>query len=383
MRWEAAGLVAHEAVSPLEPRWVPLADAMGTTLAEPLVARSALPPFDVSAMDGYAVRGASPWRLVGTVLAGTGVAVLPPGCALRIATGAVVPAGCDGVLPYEQAQRAGALVHGQLNGRRHVRVTGEECGAGAELLPAGTVVTPVLRGLAAAVSHDELCVRPHPRVQLIVTGAELLTAGRPAAGQIRDALGPMLPGLLTGLGAAVTGVRHIADGDVATAEALAAVQGAADLVVTTGASAHGPADRLRPVLASLGARLLVDGVEVRPGHPMLLALLPGGPPVIGLPGNPLAAVCGLLTLVGPLLAGLAGRERGRFETARCTATLAAHSRDTRLLPVRVDRGGACPTGWDGPAMLAGLVRATALAVVRPGVPVAPGESVDLLPLSPR
>ena len=138
-----------------------------------------------------------------------------------------------------------------------------------------------------------------PTHQLTRLGDELLDHGPPRAGRVRDALGPMLPSWLRGLGADVTSVRRLAD-DAQVLHA-AVTASTADLVVTTGGTAGGPVDHVHPVLAKSGARLLVDGVAVRPGHPMLLAELPAGGLLAGLPGNPLAAVSGVLTLVAPVL----------------------------------------------------------------------------------
>jgi molybdopterin molybdotransferase len=131
-------------------------------------------------------------------------------------------------------------------------------------------------------------------------------------------------------------------------------------VLTSGSTAAGPADHVHAVLADLGGRLVVDGVAVRPGHPMLLAEV-DGTPVVGLPGNPLAAVSALLTLLQPLLAGMRGSvpagTRRRIEVA-----LTGHPRDTRLVPLT----GGRPSLHRGPAMLRGLVSADVMAVVPPG-----------------
>ncbi|WP_267488030.1 molybdopterin-binding protein, partial [Streptomyces sp. DH12] len=141
-----------------------------------------------------------------------------------------------------------------------------------------------------------------PRAAVFVLGDELLGEGLPHDGLIRDALGPLLPPWLRALGADVVDVRRIGDQEDALHRALTACD--ADVVVTTGGTAAGPVDHVHPVLDALGAELLVDGAAVRPGHPMLLARLPApgqsrgtpdGPYLVGLPGNPLAAVSGLLT----------------------------------------------------------------------------------------
>ncbi|MFD6364264.1 molybdopterin-binding protein [Streptomyces roseolus] len=300
---------------------VPLGRALGRTLAEPLRALTDLPSFDSSAMDGWAVAGPGPWTVrEEAVLAGhAGAAALAPGQAVRIATGARVPAGTTAVIRTEHSRTEDAygdesrtapeagtvLLHPlrEVVTGQDIRPRGQECRAGDELLPAGSPVGPAVLGLAAAAGYDELAVAPRPRVEVLVLGDELLTAGLPHEGLIRDALGPMVGPWLTALGAEVLATRRIRD----DAEALytAVTTSAADLVVTTGGTAAGPVDHVHPVLDKAGATLLVDGVKVRPGHPMLLARLDAGRHLVGLPGNPLAAVSGLLTLAAPLLDALA------------------------------------------------------------------------------
>lgn len=351
-------------------------EALGAALARGLVALTDLPAFDSSAMDGWAVAGPGPWRLAGQVLAGQRPSGrLGDGQAVGIATGAVLPPGATAVLRREHGQVERRADGEWLRvGRSHpapgpgqdVRRRGQECRGGEELLPAGTVVTPAVLGLAAAAGYDELAVTARPRVEVLVLGDELLERGLPREGRVRDALGPMLPAWLRALGADVVAVRRLVD----DAEALRrAVSGSdADLVVTTGGTAGGPVDHVHPVLARLGARLLVDGVAVRPGHPMLLAELPSGPDhLIGLPGNPLAAVSGVLTLVAPLLRTLAGHREPAPYAAPLTADVAGHPSDTRLVPVVFDdESAARPLHFAGPAMLRGLAAADGMAVIPPG-----------------
>ncbi|MEU2547085.1 molybdopterin molybdotransferase MoeA [Streptomyces roseolus] len=435
---------------------VPLGQALGRTLAEPLRALTDLPSFDSSAMDGWAVAGPGPWTVrEEAVLAGhAGAAALASGQAVRIATGARVPAGTTAVIRTEHSRTEDA--HGEHSGpgpgpahgeaprtggadgeepptapsRTHpsptdpsrtapeagtvllyplrevvtgqdIRPRGQECRAGDELLPAGSPVGPAVLGLAAAAGYDELAVAPRPRVEVLVLGDELLTAGLPHEGLIRDALGPMLGPWLTALGAEVLATRRIRD----DAEALytAVTTSAADLVVTTGGTAAGPVDHVHPVLDKAGATLLVDGVKVRPGHPMLLARLDAGRHLVGLPGNPLAAVSGLLTLAAPLLDALATFPRespaaapyeppadaapGGSPTAAAPGDFRAplrdpvqgHPYDTRLVPVVHRDGLVVPLRYHGPAMLRGIAAADAMAVVPPGG-AEPGQRLELLAL---
>ncbi|WP_308380138.1 molybdopterin-binding protein [Streptomyces sp. ISL-43] len=309
---------------------------------------------------------------------------------MRIATGAPLPDGADAVLRREHGRtapdaRGEALLHtggrGALPTGRDVRPRAGECRAAEILLPAGTVVTPAVLGLAAAAGHDSLTVHRPPTVEVLVLGDELLASGLPHGGRIRDALGPMLPAWLASYGARVSAVSHVLDDLDALCGALA--DSAADVVVTTGGTACGPVDHVHTALHRVGARLLVDGVRVRPGHPMLLAASPGSGSrtrhVVGLPGNPLAAIAGTLTLAGPLLSALGGRPPAGPGERRVDQELPGHPTDTRLVPVALAGGLVRPLAFHGPAMLRGLARADALAIVPPGG--LPAEAaVELLPL---
>lgn len=408
--WGEARAVAARAGRAVVPRTVrlPLDHALGQVLSEPLAALTDLPSFDTSAMDGWAVAGPGPWTIRDNegILAGHAApAPLPDGEALRIATGARIPADVTAVIRSEHAyaDEAKGLLHAQrhVDPGQDIRPRGQECRSGDELLPAGTLVTPAVLGLAAAAGYDELPTLPRPRVDVLVLGDELLTAGLPHDGLIRDALGPMIGPWLRALGAEVSAPRRLGDDAEALRQALTGSE--ADLIVTTGGTAAGPVDHVHPVLARIGAELLVDGVAVRPGHPMLLARLGDrGPYVVGLPGNPLAAVSGLLTLAEPLLAGLAGRTAEGPYRVPVRDDVHGHPHDTRLVPVvhraapapgpghasATHRGSmgtdggtehVVPLHYNGPAMLRGVAAADGLAVVEPGG-VRSGTEVEILDL---
>ncbi|MEV4437736.1 molybdopterin-binding protein [Streptomyces sp. NPDC049577] len=374
--WDEARHIAARAADVLPAERLPIAEALGRTLAEPLAALADLPSFDTSAMDGWALAGPGPWQLPGEGEDGTGIlagqdaaAPLADGRAVPIATGARVPPGTTAVLRREHG-RTGP--QGELQATRRVtqgqdiRPRAQECRRGDELLPAGMRVNPAVLGLAAATGYDELAVTRRPRVDVLVLGDELLREGTPRDGLIRDALGPMLGPWLDALGAEVRTTRHLGDDAEALHAALAGSE--ADLVLTTGGTASGPVDHVRPALGRLGAELLVDGVAVRPGHPMLLARLAPGRHLVGLPGNPLAAVAGLVTLAVPVLRALAGQPPAdRLPQAVLTGPVSGHPADTRLVPVTGQGGGrARPLRFHGPAMLRGLAAADALAVIPPG-----------------
>ncbi|MEU8783330.1 molybdopterin molybdotransferase MoeA [Streptomyces sp. NPDC048637] len=387
--WHTARERAERAVpGPPAPETSAFGEALGRALVAPLTALTDLPSFDTSAMDGWAVSGPGPWRLEkpadapeagppSGILAGHApTEALLDGHAIPIATGARVPSGATAVLRSE---------HGEVRelsdgGRRlyaprpappgqDIRPRGQECRRGDQLLPAGALVTPAVLGLAAAAGYDELTAYRRPRAEVFVLGDELLDHGLPQEGRIRDALGPMLAPWLQALGVEAAPPRRLAD-DADTLYA-ALVESTADVVITTGGTASGPVDHVHPTLRRLGAEVLVDGVAVRPGHPMLLARLAPRRHLVGLPGNPLAAVSGLLTLAEPLLRTLAARRPAAPYRTPLAAAVPGHPHDTRLVPVAYrddERHGlmAVPLRFHGPAMLRGIASADALAVVPPG-----------------
>ncbi|GAA4079744.1 molybdopterin-binding protein [Nonomuraea soli] len=410
--WAAAREFAHAAAEPAPPERVPLAAAAGLVLAEELLAATPLPAFDTSAMDGYAVAGTGPWRVVGVARAGRSWpgARLAPGCAVEISTGAVVPPGARAVLPVEVALRtgggadggpgggtgdgpgsgpgdgagdgagggpgggAGDLVSGpELPDGRHVRAAGEDAGAGERLAHAGTPVGPALIGLAATCGYDELLVRGRPVVRAVVTGDELARSGVPAPGTVRDALGPLLPSLIAGLGGEPAGLVHVPDHPETALWRAVEAAGDADVVVVTGSTSVGTTDGLRRLLAAHDAEWIVDAVACRPGHPQLLARPRGGPYVVGLPGHPFAALAAAHTVLGPLLAGLSGRPLAALPRMPLTVPVRPAPGRTRIVPVVWDGDGVRPLGGDRPAFLNGAALGDALAAVpedaRPGGPV--------------
>lgn len=382
MSWRAARTLAYDAAPVLPSCDEPLADALGATLASPLLARIALPPFDTSAMDGYAVAGAGPWRVVGRIAAG-GAAwpALAARTSLEVATGAAVPRGTDSVVPIEHADVVGEFVTGQSIAGRHVRRAGEEAEVGAVLASAGSLLTPLLLGLAAAAGNDTVRVVPTPTVAVLVTGDEIRLSGVPEDGCIRDAIGPMLPGLVEWLGGRAVSSMHIADSLDVLSNAVSAAT--ADVVVVSGASSAGRRDHLREVLGGLGVELLVAGVAVRPGHPQLLARLPGDRWVVGLPGNPLAALSAVMTLLQPLLAGLAGRARPCVAYQTAAVAFAAGSASCQLVPAALSAAGASPVPNVGPAMLTGVAAADGLVVIPAGEDISAGQRVEWLALPAR
>lgn len=359
---------------PLPAEIVAIALAEGRTLAEPLVALTDLPAFDTSAMDGWAVAGEGPWEVVGQVLAGSAPAMtLAAGQAVVIATGAAVPEGTTGILRTEHRE-AGALLTGPARAS-DLRPRGEECRRGEELAAAGTVVRSGLIGLACAAGIDEVSVRRVPRVSVLLFGDELVESGVPGPGQVRDALGPQLPGWVRRLGGEVTSVSRAQDTLEAHVDAIRKAPG--DVVMTTGGTAAGPVDHLHSAVAELGGEWVVDSVAVRPGHPMALARI-GNRWLVALPGNPQSAIVSLLTLGAPVLEGMLGRWSPELPTVELGADATAPAHEHRLLACTFD-GVATPAAHLGSAMLRGLAAADGFAVLPPGGATA-GSTVEWLAL---
>lgn len=367
---------------------VPLAGAIGRVLAEGVHSSVDLPPFDTSAMDGWAVRGRGPWTIVGDLRAGDPPQAIEAGESVRISTGAVAPLH-SGVLRSEWGSEIDGIVSLSSGSTdigpatspdigADIRRRGEEVRVAELILSSGQLLTPPAIGLAAAAGHDLLEVVPLPRVAVLILGDELAHSGPPIDSQIRDALAPQLPGWVDAMGAELVSLSHVPDSLEATRVALSNVE--ADVVITTGGTGAGAADHLRTAVEAVAGRWLVDGVAVRPGHPMKLAELPGKRALVALPGNPLAAVSALVTLVWPLLDALAGRA-ARVSLRRPLAVgVDASPTAHRLVPGQVRSGVAHPTTRRGPAMLSGMATADLLIIIAPGSRSEAGSTVDVLPL---
>jgi molybdopterin molybdotransferase len=293
---------------------IALAAALGRVLAEPVRATRDQPPFDASAMDGWAMRradaeaGAARLRIVGESAAGGGYgAALNPGEAVRIFTGAAVPEGADTVVIQEEATREDGHVRlGPLQGRgTNIRRRGGDFGCGEVLLQAGARLDPWRLSLAAAAGMAELAVARRPRLAILTTGEELVPPGtEPGPFQIFDSGGFALAALAAGWGAEVVSVGRAGDDLQAIAAAVAAL--AVDLVVTVGGASVGDHDLVKPALSTLGLALAVETIALRPGKPTWFGTLGDGRRVLGLPGNPASAfVCAELFL-RPLLAAWQG-----------------------------------------------------------------------------
>ena len=299
--------------TPLPVERVDIAGSIGRYLAEPLRARRTQPAAHLSAMDGYAVAGddlAGPWDVIGESAAGHPFAgSVGPGQAVRIATGALMPDGAGSVILQEDVERSAAKI--TLTGtapsphNRHVRHCGADFLTDAELLPAGSKLTPARIALAVSAGHSHLPVRRLPRISIIDSGDEL--AADPlacAVHQIPASNGIMLTAMLAELPCIVDRLGPVAD---RIDDLVAALEraGSSDIIVTTGGASVGDHDLIRPALARWGAELDFWRVAMKPGKPLLVARR-GAQVVIGLPGNPVSSHVTALLFLMPLVRALAG-----------------------------------------------------------------------------
>ncbi len=363
-------------------RIVPRSEAGGATLADALVTRAALPRFDVSAMDGYAVSGPGPWALRSDVgyAGGQRPTGLQPGEAVRIATGAHLPEGATSVLrdefvefrqPHEIARTTDAPI------RDDRRRRGEDWLPGTQLASAGTPVTPAVVSAAASGEIDTLRVRGPVRAHVVVTGDEIRRDGPLREGQTRDSISPVIAGFLAACAISQVRQAHLRDTELAFDELFDAATDV-DLIVVVGATGSGAADQLRAALARAGATVFVQRVRIRPGGSQVCAALADGRVVLGLPGNPFAALATLLAMGPAIVDGLTDRVPQVPLRAWLHAG-AAPGGPVRILPARRRPDGSwAADGSVRTAHLAGLIGRDGLAVVPPGAPA--GALVEILEL---
>ncbi len=321
------------AISPGAPEPIALdRHALGRVLAEPIQAMRDQPPFDASAMDGYAVPLEGAWaegfRLIGESAAGRPYAGAPPqaGQAVRVFTGASVPAGCA-VVVQERATRDSDQVHFEgapPSAGAHVRPRGGDFRRGEILLPAGVRLDAWRLALAASAGRGQALVFPQPRVAILSTGEEIVRAGgaAPSDAQIFDSNGPALSTLIAQWGGRPVPLDPVRDSQGAILAALDGV--ATELIVTVGGASVGDYDLVKPALGKLGLGLLVESIRLRPGKPTWFGTLPDGRRVLGLPGNPASGLAAAELFLRPLLAAWQGGDPAfPLEFARLAGPLEA------------------------------------------------------------
>jgi molybdopterin molybdotransferase len=329
---------------------VPLAQAGGRVLAHDVIAPVNLPPFDNSAVDGYAVCHAhlaaseeTKLKVSGRIQAGASAneATLAPGEAIRIFTGAPMPRGADTVFMQEDVRGDGdaVVVPPGLNLGSNRRLAGEDVAKGAVVLPAGTVVEPQHVALAAAMGLTKLQVRRRLKIAIFSTGDEVVEPGRPlGAAAIYDANRYLLAGLLARLGAEVTDLGILKDDPELLARALYAAAAGHDLIVTSGGVSTGEADYVRSAVERVGS-LVFWRVAIKPGRPVAMGVIRGekgeSAAFVGLPGNPVAVFVTFVRVVKVLLRRLSGARPQMLNALPVRAAFAYRKKKDRREYVRV------------------------------------------------
>ncbi len=397
---EAERLIA-ERVAAVEGReTVTLREALGRVLAENIVAPLNVPPFDNSAVDGFAVRGDdldadSEKRLaiVDRVAAGHAARhAVKAGEAVRIFTGAPMPAGADTVFMQEDCRIEGdcVVVPPGLKRGANRRLAGEDMRAGAVALPAGRRLAVQHVALAAALGLTKLDVHRRVRVALFSTGDEIVEPGSalPRAA-LYDSNRYLLSGLIARFGADITDLGILSDDPQELKRALAAAAAGHDLVLTSGGVSTGEADHVRSAIESIG-RIVFWRVAIKPGRPVAMGVIPGnggdGAAFVGLPGNPVAVFVTFVRVVRPLLLRLAGALPEPLVAMPARATFAYRKRKGRREYVRVALRAA-PDGvieavkyeQDGAGVLTSLTETDGLAELGEDVTkIEPGATVGFL-----
>lgn len=375
-----------DGAEPLAGENVPLFEAMDRVLAEPVVALRTQPPFDASAMDGYAVRAADlaalPARLsvIGTAPAGRSFAgSVATGQAVRIFTGAPVPEGADTIVIQENVRAladASIEVLEPTDKGRHIRPAGLDFGTGDKLLEKGRLLDPAALSLAASANHPSVSVVRRPLVAIIATGDELRAPGSELdPGQIISSNAYGVAAVAHSVGARALDLGIAADRkEAVSALVKQAVAAGADVIVTLGGASVGDLDLVHEVLADEGMVLDFWKVAMRPGKPLMSGRL-NTIRCIGLPGNPVASLVCAQLFLKPLLARLAGRAyRADLREALLGAPMAANDlrQDYVRAAVRDGEAGlvATPFGVQDSSMLRRMAQADGLIVREPFAPTA-------------
>jgi molybdopterin molybdotransferase len=376
---------------------VPLSESAGRVLARDAVSDVDVPPFEKSAMDGFAVRsadfagrkGAVSLRRIGEARAGAPFrGTIAAGECAEIATGSELPRGADAVVMVEKSRAEGESVALDDDPRpaQHVCHRGEDLRAGETVLGRGVRLSPVEVSVLAAVGCEPVPVFRKPRIALFATGDELVRPSEtPAAGQIREGNTYYLAARARSAGAEVLRSEAAPDDEAALERAFRAAFETADAVMTTGGVSMGRYDLVGAVLERCGVEPVFHKVAIKPGKPLWFGMR-GEVPVFALPGNPVSCLIGFEVFVRPALARMEGAAGvAPLPKARWAGAATVANPREQHLPVRVvpgDDGAALlePIRWRSSADIVGLTRADALAVVAIGRVLAPGDVVEYRPL---
>jgi len=395
---DAARKMIFERVQPVDGiEHVPLRRALGRTLAQDIVAPMAVPGFDNSAVDGYAVRfddldphGPTTLSCVDRIVAGHDpAAALTPGRAARIFTGAALPVGADVVIMQEDCQRDGDLVTIRPGIKRHAntRQAGEDVPLGSLALRAGRRLGPAELGLLAALGMAEVPVRRQLSIALLSTGDEVREPGRPLAShQIYDANRFILAGMLERLGVEVTDLGIVPDDPVTLAATLRLAADSSDLIVTSGGVSTGEEDHVRAAIANHGS-LYFWRLAIKPGRPVAMGQI-GSTPLAGLPGNPVAALLTFALVARPMIEALSGTEPHIARRFPAIADFAYKKKAGRreYARVSVQEGAGLPRlsryPKEGAGMLTSLTETDGLAELSEETTrLQPGAEVAFVPYS--
>jgi molybdopterin molybdotransferase len=375
-------------------------DALGRVLAAPIQAACALPLFDNAAMDGYALasagetlRASSEFRVAGVIVAGGPTPAGASGAAWEIMTGACLPEGFDCVAALENTERLDdgrVRLSADVHPGHNVRCRGSDIMPGEPIAIAGQRVDPALSMALAALGVERIEVRRKPRVAILSTGSELVAdPSLPLGpGKIRGANAPYLEASLRAFGADVATSLTLDDDPAIFAAELQRAAAQVDLVLSTGAVSMGRHDFIPASLERIGARLLFHKVGIRPGKPLLAAMLADGPLMIGLPGNPLATAAGFRFFVVPVLRAMLGMAQEQPLRARLSVSGDRRTGLRHFLKARVDhdRDGVLRTtllGGQESFRMVPLLKANAWAVVPREADGSQEEAmIDVLPLDP-
>ncbi len=392
-------LTEHEAlerilarVKPLDAETLPLRQATGRFAAADLSATVPSPPFDNSAMDGFALgfSGAGApagtrFRVVGTQAAGPDASLtLRDGEAARIFTGAPIPAGTAAVLMQEDARLDGDNVEVLEPCERDefIRRAGADLCRGQRILERGEQLTPQRIGLLASQGLATVDVHKAPRVAILSSGDELIPPGQPLqSGQIYESNGVLLAALVEASGASVVRVETMRDDPGVLADAMRRALAQADVLLLSGGVSVGERDFVKPALTALGVEADFWKVAIKPGKPFLFGQAPPGALVFGLPGNPVSGFVTFLVFVRPALRRLLGAAQVAPVSwpARAGATLSNRDARPHYVRGRMEHGVFTPQGRQESHALFGLSRSDALVRVEPGAEIAAGAPVQVLP----
>jgi molybdopterin molybdotransferase len=375
---------------PLEPEEIALEHALGRSLAEDVVAAGDVPPYAGSAMDGFAILGGPAGRrlaIVGESRAGHPTdAAVEEGLAIRISTGAAVPAGATGVIRVEDTSEADGhvTVHEATEPGQNLRAAGEDVRAGTTVLRAGAELGPAELGVAAGAGVAALRCARQPRVAVLATGDELVAPGQPLRyGQLHDSNALTLGALASRASAEVVVRGSVADRPAETATALEDALTAADVVVVSGGVSVGPHDHVKPALEELGVAESFWRVALQPGKPTWFGTR-GDRLVFGLPGNPVSAMVTFLLFAQPALRALQGLAPLPIREPAALAQPARRQRNreqalrVRLEPSLDGLPRALSTGSQLSHILTSMLGADALAFVPPGQgELAAGETIEI------